>query len=109
MVIVSLGGLALHSIIQPGPLEKSHRRLVSITHGVGLLITIVAGVGLLHKSGYSDASAWPGWVYIKFLLWLLAGASLTLLKRVRAVAGLMWFALPILVMIGAYLALVKPF
>lgn len=109
MAMVSLGGLALNTLVQPGPLQPSHRRLVSITHGVGLLITIVAGIGLLHKSGYGDMSAWPGWVYLKFLIWLLVGGSLTLIKRVRSSAGMMWFLLPLIVMVGAYLALVKPF
>lgn len=109
MVIMPLGGLMMHNVTNPNPLPDQQRRLVGITHGVGLLLLLVAGFGMLAKMGKTSPETWGGWVYAKLVLWLLLGASLALLRRVRNLAALAWFALPALVLIAAYLALFKPF
>ena len=108
LILLPLGGLLLHAITNPSALEKRQRRLIAITHGIGMLITLIAGVGLLHKSGYTGMD-WPGWVYVKLLVWLVLGLSLSILRRVRSSAAIMWFALPGAVLLAAYLAIYKPF
>lgn len=109
MVLLPLGGLMMHSVTNPEPLPDKQRRLVAITHGIGMLLILVAAFGWLAKSGMASPSTWGGWVYAKLGIWLFFGACLALLQRARNLAALMWFLLPLVVLVAAYLALYKPF
>lgn len=109
MVLLPLGGLMLYSVTNPEPLPAQQRRLVAMTHGIGMLLILVAGFGWLAKSGMGDPSTWGGWVYAKLAIWLFFGAALALLRRARNLAAIMWFLLPLVVLIAAYLAIFKPF
>ena len=48
-------------------------------HGTGLLISLVSGIGMLHK--YGLASSMPTWAYVKLGLWLVLGFLPVLAKR----------------------------
>lgn len=39
-------------------------------HGIGLLISFVAGFGLIAKAGFSFNS---GWIYVKLAVWFCLG------------------------------------
>ena len=57
----------------------------------------------------SSPSSWPGWLYAKFVLWLLVGALPVFIKKgiVPRTAG--WVVVVLLAGGAAWLALAKPF
>lgn len=79
--------------------------LFAVLHGVGLVVMLVAGIGVLHKA----ALAWEPWVLAKVACWVLLAAAPFLVRRgvlPRGVALLLVLALGAT---AAWLALEKPF
>jgi hypothetical protein len=71
LMLLSLGAIASHRL-QGGSKENfKNRKFFMSLHGLGLLVSFVAGFGLLAKGGFSFAQ---GWVYIKMAVWFIAGA-----------------------------------
>ena len=56
-----------------------------VLHGIGLLISIISGVGLAHKSGVG----FPPWVFLKILFWLCLGLTPIITKRLSGIASLL--------------------
>lgn len=101
MVLASLGALI---VFENKVLSK---RFLAITHGVGLLLLLVSGFGALAKLQIHSI---PLWVAAKIGLWLLLGAYMALVPRLRSrFAAALWFGLPVTMALGAYLAQNKPF
>jgi hypothetical protein len=74
-------------------------------HGIGLLVMLVAGIGIVHKKGL----AWDPWLLSKIAIWVLVGATPTLVKNgvlPRMVALVLALALG---GAAAWLAHAKPF
>lgn len=107
MVVLALGGLATHAI-NGGGKEHPWRKGIAITHGVGLLISLIGGFGALARLGLAHDSL-PGWIYAKLVIWLYFGALMALLIRRKQMAKKMWFVMILLVGCAAYLAGYKPF
>lgn len=107
MVFMALGGLATNAINGGG---KKHRwrKPIAITHGVGLLISLVGGFGLLARLGVMHGSL-PGWVIAKLVIWILFGALIAVIPRKPALAKPLWLIIIILGATAAYLAGSKPF
>ena len=103
-LFAALGGAVMHALNGGDKASNKARKLMAASHGIALVIILVAGFGLLGKKGL----AWGLWVYAKLVLWLLMGASLTLIQKKPALARAFWFALPLLAAAGAYLAVYKP-
>lgn len=90
-----------------GETIQNARKSMAVFHGAGLFFLLVGGFGMLARLGLH--SPWPGWVWLKLAIWLIAGVSLALIKRRKvSSAWVFGFAL-LLVAIGGYLALWKPF
>ena len=107
LVLLALGGLGLHAINGGTKETNNARGLVAATHGVGMLLILVAGFGMLPKLGLSLGKA--AWVHPKLLIWLVLAAAMTVLYRKPSSGKLMWILIPILVAVAGYLAVVKPF
>ncbi len=82
--------------------DNDVRGLLAAMHGVGLVLSLVAGFGMLGANV-------PGWAWAKLVIWLFFGASLTLAYRGRTLARPLVVALPLLAGLAAWLALYKPF
>jgi hypothetical protein len=106
MILVALGGLSLHAISGG---EKAHewRRPAMMTHGFGLLVSLVGGFGMLARLGIHWP--WPGWVLFKFIAWLAFGGITMLLYRKQGLNRLVWWGSLALFTAVAYVALNKPF
>ena len=100
-VFMALGGLIVHG--------TGRKRLLAITHGVGLTVVLIAGFGLLARLGMAQPSSWPGWIYAKFALWLIAGGLMAIIPRKPALAKPLWFAVLALALVASWLAVAKPF
>lgn len=107
MLMLSLGGLYLHSL-NGGGREHRGRKVVAITHGIGMVLVLVAGFGLMARLGIAHAG-WPGWIYVKMLIWLVLGAAIALAIRLPRLAPVLWWATLALGGVNAYLAIHKPF
>ena len=106
LVFVAVGGVAVHAGNGGHKSANALRRQLAISHGIGLVLVIVAGFAMLARIGASPAS---GWVMAKIVIWLLLGAATMLPYKARSLGGAMLALVPLLGAIAAYLAINKPF
>ena len=102
LLFTALGGML--SGMQSGP----GRKLAAMTHGLALVLILVSGFGALAKIGLSNPGIWPGWLWLKALIWLIFGGIIVVIRRAPRAATLLWWVLPILGGLAGYLALYKP-
>jgi hypothetical protein len=105
-VFTSLGALMLAS--REGVERGGGRKLAGITHGIALLVVLVAGFGTAARLGLPNPAAWPMWLWIKVLIWLLLGGVIVLIRRAPQLGSLLWWLLPLLGGIAAWAAIFKP-
>jgi hypothetical protein len=105
-VFASLGALMLAS--REGVERGTGRKLAGMTHGIALLVVLVAGFGTLARLGVTNPGAWPMWVWIKLTIWLVLGGIIVLIRRAPQLSTLLWWLLPLLGGIAAWAAIYKP-
>jgi len=103
LVVLSLGGILLHTLNGGTKSSNSFRKGAMITHGVGLLLLLVAGFGMLARLGIHS---FPGWVIGKLAIWAFLGACVGLAYK-QKLAQKLWVAVPVLVGVAAVLAVFK--
>lgn len=103
MAITALGALAL----QAAAGGSGARKPAIIGHGVGLVLALVAGFGLMAKAGLAFGDNL--WIVAKIAIWLLVGGLVAVVKRKPNVAVAVWWSLPGLVGVAAWLAIARPF
>lgn len=108
LLFIALGGAAFHSATGGTKETNTLRGRVAATHGIALLIVLVAGFGAAGKGGFMS-EGFPGWIAAKLLLWLLFGASIVLTGRKAGSGSWLWWAFPALGALSAWLAIAKPF
>jgi hypothetical protein len=102
-LFVSLGGyLTLSSTKTP-----VSRKLIALTHGIAVIVILVAGFGLLARLGFSAFQSWPLWVWVKLVIWLILAVIVIIMRRVPELRVSLWFIIPILGVIAAYMAIFK--
>lgn len=85
------------------PKDRAYK-LSGMTHGIALLLILVAGFGILgiQQLGFGL------WVWLKLAIWLLLAASIAVVRRSPRWAALLWWLLPLLGAAAVWLCLVKP-
>ena len=106
LMFTALGGLLLASRARVD--TGVSRKTAGMTHGIALILILVSGFGALARLGFSNPASWPTWVWIKALIWLAFGGVIVLIRRSPSAATLLWWILPVLGGLAAYLALYKP-
>lgn len=106
LLFTAFGGLLLAA--RAGVQSGVSRKLAGITHGVALVLILVSGFGALAKIGMSNPGIWPGWLWAKVGIWLIFGAVIVVIRRAPTSASALWWILPLLGGIAAYLALSNP-
>jgi hypothetical protein len=106
LLFTAFGGLLLAARV--GVETGVSRKLAGMTHGIALLLLLVSGFGALAKIGMSNPAIWPVWLWIKVLIWLTFGAATVVIRRSPRLAPALWWLLPLLGGIAAYLALKNP-
>jgi uncharacterized membrane protein len=71
LILISLGAIASHRLQGGTKANFKNRKMFMGFHGIGMLLSFIAGFGLIAKGGFSFAN---GWVYVKILVWLILGA-----------------------------------
>lgn len=107
MVFLALGGVATNAI-NGGQKKHSWSRAIAITHGLGLLLSLVGGFGLLARLGIVHGGL-PGWVLTKLGIWFLFAVLIGVVSRRPSWAKPIWPLIIILGATAAYLAGSKPF
>lgn len=85
------------------------KTIFSMVHGVSLFLIILGGFGLLARTGISNGSDWPLWVWVKLIIWLMMGISVYLIKKYPGYSTYFWVLIPVISIISAYMAVNKPF
>ena len=106
LLFTALGGLLLAS--RAGVTTGVSRKTAGMTHGIALILILVSGFGALARLGLSNPGIWPAWLWLKFLIWLVMGGIVVLIRRAPRSATLLWWLLPVLGGLAAYLAIYKP-
>jgi hypothetical protein len=106
MLLFALGGMVLHRI-NAGAAPAAWRRQVMLTHGVGLILTLVGGFGTLARLGI--VGGLPGWIMAKLAIWALLGVLLVMLHRKPGWGKPLWWSGLAGSVVAAYLAINKPF
>lgn len=106
MVFLGLGGAAMIARGGHGK-EYPGRKMPAATHGVGLLLLLVAGFGMLARLGIHWP--WPGWVVLKVVLWVFFGGVSALFIKKPQLATPLWWVLVLLGGLAGYAAFFKPF
>ena len=87
-------------------------KAAAIAHGVGLLLILLGGFGMQAKVGETHSAAYgsvfPTWLILKFVIWLILGASLVLAKRRVIKGAAAWVLIIALGLCSAFLAIKKP-
>jgi hypothetical protein len=109
LTLAGLAGLALAAANGATKHSNSARRLISVFHGLGLVVALLGGFGLLARLGVMHGGMWPGWVWAKLAIWLTLGALVALPYRRPDLARLVFIALPVLGGLASWLAIYKPF
>lgn len=105
MVLLALGGAAVYGMVNQGR-DLAWRKVVSVTHGLGMLLVVVAGFGMLARLGIHWP--WPTWVWGKVAVWVLLGALIVPARRSAGMAPGVWWIVILLAAVAAYLAIHKP-
>lgn len=104
--LVTLAAMCFY-VAQGGQhIDNPKKKLLSIVHGIGLIVVLVSGFGLLARLGIHD---WPVWVVLKLVIWLLLGAYPVLVKKCSQWGTALLFSLAAVFSLAAYLAVLKPF
>lgn len=106
LLFTALGGLLLAS--RAGVTTGVSRKLAGMTHGLAMILLLVTGFGALAKIGLSNPGIWPPWLWLKFLIWLVFGGIIVLIRRAPRSTAVLWWVLPLLGALAAYLAIYKP-
>ena len=109
VLFVAVGGMAAHAATGRPKTENPNHRFLLALHGLGALLALTGGFGLLATIGMGHGQLFPGWVWAKLILWVMLGGIIALPYRSRALARLLLFAVPLLGLLGAYLANYRPF
>ena len=108
LVVGSLCALAVHGANGGTRETNKTRGLLAASHGIGLLLMLVAGFGALAKIGGMSGGAVPVWVWIKLLVWFLLGGALPLVQRKPELGRIVFFVVPLLAATAGWVAVTKP-
>ncbi len=103
MIFLALGGMILSAAAKEA--TASFKSALSMLHGIGLGIVIIAGFGMMAKHNI----AFQGWVGVKLLIWLFFGGAIVLIRRKPEMGQMMLWLCLALGIVAVYMALFKPF
>jgi hypothetical protein len=108
LFVTLAAALGRAAVLAPGTEDPWRRRLAAF-HGVSLLVVLTGGFGLMARLGIMHGVLFPGWIWAKLGIWVVAGGLLGLAFRRSRWSGLALALLPLLAAVAGYLALNKPF
>jgi hypothetical protein len=108
LIMSALGGAAMRSMTGGAGERRSTRRMVAMLHGTGAFLMLLGGFGMLARLGFMHGANFPGWLWVKLLVWGVLVSALLVLRRRPHFAPALLLALPFLGGLAAYMAIYKP-
>ena len=108
LLILSVGGVALHAMSGGTKATSGGRAIAAASHGLGLLLILVAGFGMLARLELLSSGV-PGWAWGKVAIWVTIGLAFLVPYRKPELSKLVWFGAALLMLLAAFLAHSKPF
>ena len=90
LLFMSLGAMCVYCRNGGTKEDNPSRKFLAITHGVGLLLSIVGGMGLMKAYAYAQGG-FPGWITFKLCVWLVFGMATMLVYKMPKKATLFFF------------------
>jgi uncharacterized membrane protein SirB2 len=90
LLFMSLGAICLHCMNGGTKENNPSRKFLAALHGVGLLLTIVGGMGLMKAVGAASGGM-PAWIILKMFLWLILGSASMIVYKQPGKARLFFF------------------
>lgn len=106
-VVISLAATASHIANGGNKDNLKNRKLLSITHGIALLLAFVAGFGLMARAGFQFSSS--PWIHVKILCWLLLGVYPLFLYKKWIPQKMAFYGLFAVLTLAVYTVVFKPF
>ena len=103
LLFAGAGGLILLQVQESASARA--RKLAGLTHGIALIVILIAGFGAVAKVGLSLTAPW---VVGKMVIWLIFGLLPLILRKLPRQATLWWWLAAVLGAVAAYLAIYKP-
>jgi hypothetical protein len=107
LTLMSIAAIIPHMIGGGSKATLPFRKQIAMSHGIGLLLTLLGGFGALAKLGFM--SPLPGWAIGKLVIWFAFGGLLPIAYRKPEAAKALWITAIVMLALAAYLALYKPF
>ncbi len=104
MLFSSLGAAII--FYASGSVVKTYKLLISVFHGLGLVLLLVSGFGMLARMG--GGMIMPAWVHPKLLVWVLMGGALFAIKKKANWSTVWWLSILSLGLVAASFAVNKP-
>ncbi len=108
-LFVSIGGVATHAANGGNKATTATRPLIGSIHGLGALLVLVGGFGMLARMGFMHGTNFPGWLWVKIIVWVILSAVVLMPYRRPGLAKPFLLVLPLLAGVAVYMALYKPF
>lgn len=108
LLVMAVGGAALRTADGGGFASRGLRRLVGVFHGLGAVLILVGGFGMLARLDIMHGGGFPGWVWVKLVVWGALVAALVVAYRLPSLARPLLVMLPVLAGLAAYMAIYKP-
>jgi len=108
LLFMSLGALCIHCRNGGNKQDNPSRKLLAITHGVGLLLSIIGGMGLMKAYALTE-NGFPAWIMLKMTIWLILGSSTLLVYKYPKKASFFFFSFCALGFFAATAAKFKTF
>jgi len=105
-LLMSLGSIAAHRM-QHDTGRHPNYRIFAITHGMSMFFLLLGGFGMLAR--LSIHFPWPGWIMVKFGVWIVFGGLIALLKRNSGRSKSLWALTIALGILATYMGIFKPF
>lgn len=107
-MIMALAAASFHVMRGGKRKDDPHRRWIAGAHGIAALLILTGGFGMLARLGDMHGNL-PGWVYAKIVIWFVLSAAMAVPYLGRPYARTLVFAVPVLTVVAAAIALYKPF
>lgn len=104
--MAALGSIAMPG--HPGQRPLSTRRITIVFHLLGTFLILLGGFGMLARLGIVRGTSWPGWVWVKVIIWSGLALAAFLPYRFPRTSIPLLFLLPLLGGLAAYMAIYKP-
>ena len=79
MLFVAIGGVATHAANGGTKTTSSTRPLVGSIYGIGAFLILLGGFGMLARLGFLHGANFPGWLWVKIIIWVILSAVVLLL------------------------------